>query len=1165
MISLSRCIDVRRRYVRSVNLERDLDLAGGLDGYTVTPRVSAALRRIVLAQISPGSARAWTITGVYGSGKSAFAHFLATLVGPKGSMRVRACSLLNAGDETRSLAKHFQTRVAEEGMIRAIAVGRREPIGHTVLRAVLNGAETFWSKRRGVRPKALDQLRGLQASISEGQAADTTHLAELTRDLARASRTGLLLIIDELGKVLESAGSGNGTQDLYLLQQLAESTAGNDESPILLAGLLHQAFAEYGTTLSLAERNEWDKVQGRFEDITFTGPTEEMLFLLGRAIERKVPADVDAALGRRARSWHKYLTEQVSHPYVARILLPELIDAAYPLHPLVALILPSLCSRFAQNDRSLFTFLTSNEPHGLRQFVDEVSASSDYLPTLQLDEVYNYFASILSGGAAARPQLQRWAEVHGVVQDARGLGKDELRALKTIATLNLLSTTGPLRASRGLVTAALLGVPGDRAEIRKWHSVLDSLVAQKLMTYRSQVDEFRVWQGSDFDVDAEARMHFESEHRALAEALNEIADLAPIVAQRHSYKTGTLRYFERCFIDTAERLERVRCKTSAADGVVAYWVGHKEPAAIPECTEDGRPLVVARIQEPDTIRSAVFELAALRTLERNALELQTDGVARREVRMRLRLAQDVLDGALRNALDPRRFERLWIQGRKAAAADFRSALSGVCDTAYPYTPILWNELVNRRELTSQGARAQRELIEALLTHADEERLGLVGNGPAYSMYASLFQKTGIHRKESTRWGVHSPKGDDVSALWKGIEDFCLDAKETSRTLDQLYSLLEAPPYGVKRGIIPVFLAAVLVAHEEDLTVYREGSFIPVLGPEHFELLVKHPVDFAVKHFVLTGIRRELFRDLESMLSESAPAQAGGTRNATLLGVVRPLVRFATTLPKVTLTTERVSEIARQVRQALLTASEPDRLLFEALPEACGFPPFQHDVRGKRADYHRFRQTLQAALRDLSLYYESLLGECRNMIYGAFGIRSTPAGLREDLRIRAQYLAGQCIEPRLRSFIMAASRSEGDERQWLESLVMIIADRPLETWSESNAVAFETNVADMVRRFANLEALQKEAARNHAVGYEARRITITRADGVELSDLVWLDADQSQQVNAHVARLLEELRAVSPEHQRHAIAVTVLEQLIGASHSERNEKSAPRLKREASRG
>ncbi len=67
-------------------------------------------------------------------------------------------------------------------------------------------------------------------------------------------------------------------------------------------------------------------------------------------------------------------------------------------------------------------------------------------------------------------------------------------------------------------------------------------------------------------------------------------------------------------------------------------------------------------------------------------------------------------------------------------------------------------------------------------------------------------------------------------MWQAIEDFCLQAKEKIQTLDQLYKILGASPYGVKKGVIPVLIAAVLLYHIDDVGVYKDGTFIPVLGP-----------------------------------------------------------------------------------------------------------------------------------------------------------------------------------------------------------------------------------------------------------------------------------------------------------------------------------------------
>ncbi|NJM00556.1 MAG: hypothetical protein HC924_18075, partial [Synechococcaceae cyanobacterium SM2_3_2] len=89
---LSELIQVNRRYSRSINLERDLGDPDSLAGYIPTERAVSSLQGILRDFGSQRKrARAWTLTGVYGTGKSAFAHFLTALLGKDGDpMRQQA-------------------------------------------------------------------------------------------------------------------------------------------------------------------------------------------------------------------------------------------------------------------------------------------------------------------------------------------------------------------------------------------------------------------------------------------------------------------------------------------------------------------------------------------------------------------------------------------------------------------------------------------------------------------------------------------------------------------------------------------------------------------------------------------------------------------------------------------------------------------------------------------------------------------------------------------------------------------------------------------------------------------------------------------------------------------------------------------------------------------
>ena len=118
-----------------------------------------------------------------------------------------------------------------------------------------------------------------------------------------------------------------------------------------------------------------------------------------------------------------------------------------------------------------------------------------------------------------------------------------------------------------------------------------------------------------------------------------------------------------------------------------------------------------------------------------------------------------------------------------------------------------------------------------------------------------------------------------------------------------------------------------------------------------------------------------------------------------------------------------------------------------------------------------------------------------MLYNTFTVQSDISKIREDLRVRAQYLKDNSIERQMRSFLFAAINDTADERDWLEALLMVVADKPAVSWTDDDVTRFEVRLGDLARRFIHLEAIKKEAYQQPA-GFEARRITVTQPDGYE---------------------------------------------------------------------
>ena len=100
---------------------------------------------------------------------------------------------------------------------------------------------------------------------------------EKKRVKALKNKKGLVLIADEFGKFLEYASRNKSADSLFLIQQISE-WSNNELNATYFIITLHQNFASYGKNLSNQGKLEWDKIKGRFVDLVFNEPVEQLLF-----------------------------------------------------------------------------------------------------------------------------------------------------------------------------------------------------------------------------------------------------------------------------------------------------------------------------------------------------------------------------------------------------------------------------------------------------------------------------------------------------------------------------------------------------------------------------------------------------------------------------------------------------------------------------------------------------------------------------------------------------------------------------------------------------------------------------------------------------------------------------------------------------------------------
>ena len=1120
-IPLSNLYGVKGRFRRSVHLERDFYTKEKvLDGYILTVTAREMLSRVILTLENEATSKAWSLTGPYGSGKSAFALFTAKLLGDSdASATQHALELLKYGDA--SLYERFVRTngngLFPSGFCRVLISGERASLPIALLRGLEHGLKTFGILSTSSLQRKIRKLLKTTTNDTPPQASEITALFEsATRVIKKNGGRGLLLVIDELGKFLEYAAQYPEQGDVFVLQTLAEFATRSDQTPLLLLTILHQAFEQYANKLAKSQQEEWAKVQGRFEDIAFVEPTEQVLRLIGAAIE-KTSEDKNADLS-------SLIAFDLKPSQLTNDEFSELVRNCLPLHPIVALVIDPIFRRFAQNERSLFAFLSSNEPYGLQDFLFNQCYNGNVLPMFSIANLYDYLKVNMGNRLYASRNGKKWAEIESALDRLPDPSPMTTKLIKTIGILNIIGGVTPnLKASESLLRYALDDKTDEFAH--EFETALGILKERSIAIYRLYNTAYALWEGSDINIEAklrEAERHVNTEV-ALATDMSRYLPTRPLVARRHLFQTGTLRYFAVRYTDLENFDEVLKEPSDDADGLVLYALPlneHEVKQLIEKASSTDlahrEEILIAIPRAIGTLHDAVTQLACLRWVAENTPELEGDPVARDELSVQQVQAEREASDRLTAIFGGNSKDTcMWYHNGQSININSQRArnvyLSEICDEIYDKTPIIRNELINRRKVSGAVTTARKKLIRALLEYGDQKNLGITGYPAEMSIYRSLLWNTGIHREVEGVWGFHPPKPDDKTRIvhvWNTIGDFLEKCEGKRQPVAQLYGNLMAPPLGARSGPLPILLCAVMHHYKTEIALYENGSFIADWSMPVFERLLKAPQQFELKRFRMEGIRADVFAQFLKVLNQSEEVET-----PDLLTVVTPLILQVAQLPKYTLKTQTLSEKAKNLRKIILDAREPDTLIFEQLPKVIGFPIFSPETESNSKIVDEFFTTLQEALRELKQAYPNLLKSVKRLLASHFSLESKGAELRSGLINIAEPLLDVPIDIRLKGFLTQVCNTTFDFTDWLEALATFLAKKPPASWNDEDIKQYEINLTQLARQFRHFEAVSYEKRKHtKSSAGETIRVGITRLNQSEQERVVTLSSTVEEQAD-----------------------------------------------------
>ena len=1070
------------RFRRSVRIDTDYNLPTALDGFYCPDSFRAAVT-FMATHIADTEQGAFTWTGPYGGGKSSLALALACLFGAPKPVQEQAALVF--GD-------------------------------HVV--NTLQSALPFFPARWHVLPLVTER-RSITTQLIEllNLAADATPSEVLAEIEARTEDCGLLLIMDELGRCLEAAADGEG--DLHLLQDIAE-IASRSQGKLVFLGILHQAFEEYAERLGRKGRESWAKIQGRFVDISISVSLEETVELIGealghqRAVRKAIPLAemcVERLRLARTKSGVKRMAGKLAR--------------AAPLHPLTAcLIGPLSRRRFGQNQRSVFSFLSSAEPFGLQDALNSRSVDAYYPPHL----LWNYLASNFEAAILSSPDGHRWALAHDVLERsiARGSSEIEQQVLKTIAILELLKDRSGLAANFDTLALALHEV--DRPMIE---AALLRLEQQSEIVFRKHSRNFVLYAGSDFDVEARLAEVLSERETVDLGLVRRLADLQPMLAKRHHEETGAMRWFDMS-IEPVSALEETATRSDAQDiiGRIVFPLpmSGEEPKEIKSAYEqagrvpDAFPLMIGHHGGAIRLLELARELEGLNSLESRFTELRGDPVARREIDARSTEVRRKLEDMLNSFIG----ECLWYEAgkepRKLTKRQLNERLSSLADANFSDAPHIRNELLNCSEPSSNAVSARTKLMKRMAIRGEVPDLGFEGkNYPAErGLYISLLQETGIHCDGQYR---APSKCDTLFPLWREADQLLEASENGVVNADEVIRTWSNKPIGLKAGLGPVFVVAYALSRRDRVAVYGEGVFQSSFNELCVEFLARDTKEIGLRRVEMNGFIGETLEALGALLKLSGRIEP--------LAVAREIVGEFDALVPWTARTQSLSPKTLQVREILKRASDPNKLLFDDLPRLTEPKP------DGNFDADATAILLRDALAEMRAAYPKVLEELKDLMLRELDVRSQSDSALKDLRDRADNIRQISGELRLEAFVGRLTQFHGT-REDMEGIAGIAVNKLPRDWNDGDRARAAVGVVELATSFLKTESVARVKGRKdrrHALAVVLSKENMPHSLFKEF-EVADVDRDEV----AHLAETLDRALAKADHHSREIILAALIE-------------------------
>ncbi len=789
--------------------------------------------------------------------------------------------------------------------------------------------------------------------------------------------SGMFVIFDEFSKYIESQDKKTAGSNMKLLQDICELANSSKHAQLFFSMVAHKSIKEYGKYLSAEIINSFTGIEGRIKEIYFVSSSKNNYELIQNAIFKADGYEKFAPIARRfdktiidefyqLGSFSSEFTREDFERIVAR--------GCYPLSPSSAYLLLNVSEKVAQNERTLFTFISKDEPFSVARHVGTVASEDGRNWVVGAPLIYDYFKSIFKKDIVNTFIHNIWLQAEYAIGQAKN--DDQIGVLKTLAIISIVNKPDEMLADRNTLILA--------SEVKDPAGAIDSLIESELIYKRASNNSyvFKTRATSELKTEIRKRKDLKAGRTNINSILSNVSGIHYVLPKRYNDNYKMTRYIRYEYMSVEAFLSLNKLSVVLNDGelndgkfLVLYSENEEDLSkAIEEKLQKDliTNLAVIYAPLPFTINDAVVEYDVLQDIKKDASFFQNDD--NKVLEKELPIIEEELEKVITDFLDTTyglNSNKIVYyvdedQVRSSRDISLSDVADTICSRMFSASIKVNNELINKESITTAPIKKVRKtLIEQFLGKEVMDAY-LSGTSAEATIYRAMFVGTGL---------LDKPEANAANVM-KIFNKFIDSASKGRKSMDDLIKKLTSAPIGMRRGIIPIYLAYAISNRNEDIVVYFNDKEVQLTAdivlnmcdsPSDYSLFISP--ESAKKEIYLKG------------LSEMFDVKDGSNRSESRIHtIVVGMQRWYRALPQIAKNLKKKNEYweneilgnayasFKESMQSVETNSY--EVLFVTLPEAfnCnddfeGLLNYIGQMKKKLAEYYRWmiKKTVDATL------------------------------------------------------------------------------------------------------------------------------------------------------------------------------------------------------------